>query len=219
MKKWFTIHSIPLLVGLTLVISCKEQPDPPTYYIPEGYMPYISFLPGSYWVYEDSVSGALDSVVVVDYKLETTPFEIEDEILNYNQSLFVQTYSHFSSKLINTQTIQNCVHPDGIQTCYETSRYLASAGDVGFTDILSYPFKQGIIFSGPSSVESIFSSWVSDSVTFNHVVVSLCPEDPIFDGGSSRYFIAEGIGIIRIEGNPPTGVHRVWKMLRYHAVR
>jgi hypothetical protein len=68
----FRIILFSLLLGLLLLsASCGRKciPDPiVTVMIPQEILDYVDFKAGSYWLFEDSVSGQIDSSVVVSSK-------------------------------------------------------------------------------------------------------------------------------------------------------
>jgi hypothetical protein len=165
MKKWCKIYLIPLLCVLTLVFSCREKPDPPTYYIPDAYKSYIAFQPGTYWVYEDSVSGVLDSVVVVDFQtgINPDPYDEPGEILRYEEYIEVETHSYFTSFNSQWGTSNICGNSLIGNGCWLTSLRRDGAGESPYTRIAAYPFDLGSVASGDESVVAVYPSLLLDS--------------------------------------------------------
>jgi hypothetical protein len=57
-------------------LSCKK--DPKVYYIPQDMKDYVMFSSGSYWVYQDSLTGNIDSVYLIYSKCEVNNGRPED---------------------------------------------------------------------------------------------------------------------------------------------
>jgi hypothetical protein len=223
MKKWCKISLIPLLSLLMLVFSCREKPDPPTYYIPDAYKSYIAFQLGSYWVYEDSVSGALDSVVVDQYKHDFSPYyedlDAPDEVLYYNEYFSVVTFSFFTSKKHTLNSFNVCDHPTEGSSCYMTTRALNTTSETAYIHIAQYNFKLGRVNSGDDETVAIYPSYMMDSSIYETVVKTYIPTDYTEEGYHSYYYFAKNAGIIRKEIQTSWGTWRIWKLKRYHAVR
>ena len=86
------------LLSIVLLQSCckKNEPAPDPYHnykMPHEMLDYSYFKPGTYWVYQDSVSGAIDSVWVYDciYTVDTLP---KDNSLGLTQGI----YDYFETK-------------------------------------------------------------------------------------------------------------------------
>lgn len=91
---------------IQILYSCYEPEPKETIYISEEDKPYIMYPEGSWWVYRDSVSGALDS------------FYLEEQILEmeYDASLgpweFESLYQYFRFSVDNDELLIN--HTDRI---------------------------------------------------------------------------------------------------------
>lgn len=86
-RKTLTITALILSAGLMMVCMYSCFKEFPTYYIPEEMKTYIDFPEGSYWIYEDSLSGRIDSV----YLLERTSRIMSDDA-------FQIKYEHLSQR-------------------------------------------------------------------------------------------------------------------------
>ena len=64
--KYFRAKAILLMFILVLVLSALSCRKPITYYMPQDLKDYCMFPVGSWWVYEDSISGEKDSIVLVE---------------------------------------------------------------------------------------------------------------------------------------------------------
>lgn len=65
----FHVFFLSLLVIPLLATTChKPEPEPEAVPLPAELKAYTRFLPGTYWIYQDSVTGRLDSTWVVSLK-------------------------------------------------------------------------------------------------------------------------------------------------------
>jgi hypothetical protein len=220
MNKWCKIYLIPLLGVLTLVFSCREKPDPPTYYIPDAYKSYIAFQPGTYWVYEDSVSGVLDSVVVVNFYHSLSEILGEKEEIDYcAESISTEYFSYFKSQKGFVQSTVNCVNMSGGENCCLTSRRTDAAGEGDRFLLAQYPFEIGSLPDGTGQIVEIYGDYTIDSISYGTTIKTLVPSDYTQYGYSSYYYFSRNLGIVRLETLNNLGVWRIWKLKRYHAVR
>ncbi|MDI6832759.1 MAG: hypothetical protein QMD02_02790 [Bacteroidales bacterium] len=65
MKSKFLLFILIISI-LFLASGCKKKP---TYYMLQEFKDYVMYPVGSYWVYEDSISGNIDSINLIDYKI------------------------------------------------------------------------------------------------------------------------------------------------------
>ncbi len=81
MKKIIVLFAIA--IAICFICGNCEKPGGPTYYIPQELKDYVMFPKGSYWIFEDSLSGAIDSIYLIDYKtyIEEPNFHEKQEIL------------------------------------------------------------------------------------------------------------------------------------------
>jgi len=79
---------------LFLASNCKKKP---TYYMPQEFKDYVDFPVGSYWVYEDSISGNIDSIYLIDYK--TYIFDPQHTCYCYYEILEQNFYSSYNNHL------------------------------------------------------------------------------------------------------------------------
>ena len=77
---------------LILLISCKKVP---TYGISDGMKEYFSFKPGSYWIYKNDSTGAIDSTYVKSYQDEFIEYKDYDKVIMNSEHLAVGFQSVF----------------------------------------------------------------------------------------------------------------------------
>ncbi len=95
MKK--TISTFLLLSTAVLFTACPSKKDKseekPTYYLNQMMKDYVIFPVGSWWVYEDSASGVLDTITVTysnNKMVDRSNLDIiyEYQLINYNSSYY-----------------------------------------------------------------------------------------------------------------------------------
>lgn len=88
---------------LWVINSCKpSQPDSPGPIpftpLPKDIKDYCVFKLGSYWVYQDSMSAAYDTVNVVSYSFDTVNYKLDGKIVGTNETFKIElshTYDGF----------------------------------------------------------------------------------------------------------------------------
>jgi len=97
MKKLATlmIYSIIIAFFICSAISCKKEK--PTYYIPQEIKDYVMFPEGSYWIYEDSITGNIDSIFLLESN--TLIFNPDNSSFKYEKL----RQSFFSSQMFDIQ--------------------------------------------------------------------------------------------------------------------
>ncbi|HLG02285.1 MAG TPA: hypothetical protein VI731_01740 [Bacteroidia bacterium] len=208
------------LVAIALA-GCRKDPPPPPQppgpseaQLVEEFKAYTFFKEGSYWVYEDSASGVLDSIFV--YYTEEGQGPDNEGVMRYwfrchkwsaGDSTFYYDWFHSSwtsvnpyrSKVFRDMTFVN-------QT-------------IGSTILMEYPIVTGNILysSGNGSSSNITTTLQKhESIQLGaNVFYEVCEIthslDPPFDT-ATRFFIAKNVGIIKrvISGN------KTWTLLRFH---
>ncbi len=92
MKTKFYLFILMISI-LFLASNCKKKP---TYYMPQEFKDYVDFPVGSYWVYEDSVSGIKDSIYL--YGRNLTIYE-PDNFYFKCEELEQNFYSSYNNEL------------------------------------------------------------------------------------------------------------------------
>ena len=73
MKSKHYIYIILIAISTAVITGCKKEAEPvperpiPEYKLPDDFLRYFAFKPGSYWVYKNSKNGMLDTVTVTKY--------------------------------------------------------------------------------------------------------------------------------------------------------
>ena len=84
-KLKFCIAALFLFV-IVNTLSCKKEPIP-DYYMADSVRAYVSFKPGSYWIYKDDSTGTEDSIWVTSLKSKWEARVISDEVVANDERL------------------------------------------------------------------------------------------------------------------------------------
>jgi hypothetical protein len=202
-------------------IGCKkEQPDPPIDYMPQDFKDWMCFKEGTYWVYQDSITGRLDSTVVTWNKTEIRDFYFEkgdEKPIKKGEILSYETYSFSSGVTYQYVTVDRCLFsdPDYQNTaCLSTNRFLMQNGHKGNTDEFLY-YKEPIGYGSFTFLTARYDSLKVGNQYFKNVAVNWQPNFDTPHKIQFWYYIAKGIGIvqIRVKGN---GQISSQQLIRYH---
>lgn len=86
-----------LAIAWLLIIGTNCKKEKPTYYMPQEFKDYVMFPEGSYWIYEDSITGNIDSIFLLESN--TLIFNFDKNGLKYEKLI----QSFFSSQMIDIQ--------------------------------------------------------------------------------------------------------------------
>lgn len=214
MKRLYVL-SILLLLLATSQYSCKPDPtvqpkEPVFKSIPQEIKDYCLFKYGSYWIYRDSVSGALDTVTVQSYKVDTVNYPLVDgQLLGINETFGVKlfhSYDGFDDNII----YKGSTPPPykGHDEAYVTiQRIRVSKGEVySETGYIHFPFgKTNPIISNRDTITLIFQS---DSL--------LHYRNSFYSGYNylpTDNYHKKNIGIVRKEVKSK---NQVWKLIDFH---
>ena len=82
------IYLICIISILCIASNCKKEL--PTYYMPQEFKDYVDFPVGSYWIYEDSITGAIDSVCLIEREFEI----VRNSNSDYKAEYLVQKFNN-----------------------------------------------------------------------------------------------------------------------------
>ncbi len=222
-----------ILVIVMCFTQCKKDvattPAVYTNYTPnQTIKDYCIFKTGTYWVYQDSTSGKLDSVWVYQYSQTTDTFKKTQTDIYYCP---VYLYRTFSSKYRSNNYVQ-------FNTAFEVQNgrniilegVIDSTGSIGDYVKAFSPFtlnlQQGFYTSGDVAtlLQSINILIGINGNTFSNVYKYSHTKDcsnyyfinyQHFENKTNTYF-APHIGIVRKEV-PDSNI--VWNLIRYHIVQ
>lgn len=226
---------IAVLVGLlTMQVGCiknKNKPNPKTVIASKEILDYEYFKKGTWWVYEDSLSGNIDSVVIFksNYKIDTVfDSQSSKNLIGYfdkwqwtaNHSF--EGWNHDFYYDYGAKTMSS--EPNAIDKIYtlQEDRYIQGVDFHGPTTALSHPFTW---FQTPNSfrILAIYDSLIINGKQYANILVIedidnvLWPPDGFntFKKMNTYTYWAKNIGIIKrtMENDK---VKYNWQLKNYH---
>jgi hypothetical protein len=178
---------------------------------------YCYFLPGSYWIYEDSISKELDSVYVV-FAAKGTKTVTEQDSLGYQG-----IYDWFNCKVLSSYDKYEYVNwmdetwdLFGGTSCVRRSKYatVQSGSNTGTTIFFSLVNLHKKLYDGITEVEysSFYTSFSVLSNSYSSVQKWTNTVNYTEDKNKTLYFFKQGIGIVRKELIDSS---KVWNLKRY----
>jgi hypothetical protein len=227
MKK-FGLHLLLTAAICVVLANCKHEP-PPEPELPCQYDSSIEemkkwyyFKTGSWWVYEEQTTGALDTLTVYyDWagtnSSGTTGFEW---YANSKLDGFNYYYSYNSSFSIHCLTRKDC-------TCNKVKRSKGKPGNfVGEESLFLYPiieqnfsyvggYPNGQLTFGTTTVTDVDLLFYIGSDTITNVVRWDVTTDQTKGGWPSVYHLAKQIGFVKIEHSH---TNENWKLIAYQTL-
>lgn len=219
-----------LVISIYLVsfFSCKKdaKTEPDTGFnmpVNTDLYAYAYFKPGTYWVYQDSISGILDSVYVTSaYKGTYTNGDAE-----VAQGYYRGTFSWFTSDAISSYDhyryqnwMDQSYEVNGGPPIVNRERYIMPGsgnknGQTIHTAIISVGQH---LTSYPDYVyyQNFYSNFQVKGMFFNEVQKWLNKQSMIDNKQDSYYYIAKNVGIVRRE---QLDSNRTWNLIRYNIVQ
>ncbi len=206
------ILSILLLLFTISHYSCKPEPTPPIEPVftalPKDIKDYCMFKYGSYWIYQDSVSGVYDTVTVQSYKVDTVNYPLIDgQLVGINETFSVTTYHSFDGY---TETISPFAIPPPPPYPYNNTFniYLTriKSSQVKSCYIMIYPFQEN---QQTISTEDTLTLLSSSSM----MIVYSNKSHKGFNNSEVLNFYERNKGIIRREVKK---ANQVWKLIDFH---
>lgn len=199
------------IIFLALIIaSCTKKPT--NYPVENKLRAAFSYQPGTYWVYKDSVSGALDSFVLINQHLlnglidnsGNTYEEIDVTILQKHKNPHLEDSSFWYLKIQ-----KNIISAGRIW-------YLPQTTTANFGP-MPYPFVVAKLNDSLNKIKKIIPSLTMNYNVFDTVAV--CNSDTVNKTYSKIYFNTAD-GIIKIDGRSYRDTtHVVLELLRWHLIK
>lgn len=206
MKKLYLLSILSVVVAISQY-SCKPDDDPqppaptPFYAIPQVVKDYSWFNVGTYWVYEDSATGQLDSIGVYNAYYDTIsygydgkpPMGIFEEMSVESKSTLDQTKYFFD--------IRGC--PCLPQHYVPLVKYVkATPGwGVDYSLLVAYPFTINRGFAAGSNgiytLKDSLETYTVANKTYSKVLLYHNVKDETLSLDSTLTWVAKGYGIIR----------------------
>ncbi len=176
---------------------------------------WMYFKTGSYWIYEEEMTGAIDTITVWE-DWEGVAQDVNDAFYSYTLSSFdgyFYRYTYNSSFSIHCLSTPEC-------DCEKVERSKSRPGDfVGAEKNLIFPVILGN-YSYPStgitSVSEIIDGYEVVSGDTASVAVFDVEEDSSEAGQNTVYYLSKGIGIVRRELE---GDGLIWNLTEYNVIQ
>ena len=189
------LFSIITISSLLVFTSCPPKRE--TLYMTDEFKSYVMFPTGSYWIYEDSLSGIIDSNYLQGQRISI----IESDDYNINFEYLVQYYSNDGDFNISGG---NVVGIDNTNNKLILFYRLSITGEF-CSDIMINETIWGLSYVG------YYEEFILNENIYKSVKVFIC--------GRIILYWAKDIGLIRFEKystiNDPDPLE-IWNLIRYH---
>lgn len=175
---------IVICTAVCLAVACRRLHDDDIIRLPQELKDYVMFPVGSYWVYQDSVSGQKDSMVLT------------------NQQIIVKSGGH------SFEGYYECLE----QTFYSSlgGNLFCDANIINNNDPLLYTYNNGHgFFYAPFGNAYLIHFYLTplDSITINNnTFVSVTVLTSNYSSSNRKYYWVNGIGLVRTEISEDTAV-------------
>ncbi len=217
---------LALVIFITVTInSCKEEETPPQDmgFLPLGVVKdYFGFKPGTWWVYENTKTGAIDSQFVIEYVLDTIYQESPYRKFNY-ESFYLKIFSHTTKNIYQYYLFPLSAYVKDWEPIYYIDR------EVNYYPLVTeycipfiYPFN--VKYQGPMPENTLYFGSV-DSIFINgKFYVNTCQfqtdVDGTFDKNNSHvptmYYYSQYYGLVkhqRLDNNES------WELVNSNIIR
>jgi hypothetical protein len=208
------------LLALLILSTCKkdDEAECPCQY-EEGFQQvkdWMYFKTGSYWIYEEENSGAIDTITVFE---DWQGQDSEGNSAFYTRTIsshdgYYYLYEYHSSFTIHCLTTPAC-------QCEKVKRTKARPGDfVGADRIFTFPPIPGnfnnLSTGGTSEVTEIFSEYQISSLSFDRTARFFIDNNSSEDFQPTTFFVSENMGLIRKE---LPSQEEVWNLIEFEVIQ
>jgi len=172
---------------------------------------WMYFKTGSYWIYEEENSGAIDTITVWE-DWEGTAQDVNDAFYSYTESScdgYFYRYRYNSSFSIHCLTEEDC-------RCEKVDRSKSRPGDyIGQDRNFVYPpilNNYSAAGSDITEVIEIEETYLTLNGDTSILAVFDIPDDLSEDGQHSRFSVVQNVGIVKKE---LLGDGQVWNLIEY----
>jgi len=193
---------VTFLFGSFLLVCCKKN-DPWDQAFRNGWSEMDSISDWSFfppnittWIYEDSVTGALDTVSLVQLSVDTTEvyYAQKPDLLYYTK--VEKTLELYSSRFNHRIYYWSTVGSPFVSTGSTISKRINFGGYTFAHTPLAKKFKHWTLH-GDSGVMEFHNSYTVSDVVYSNVAEIEQLGEPGFDGEHTRYFFAPNHGLIK----------------------
>ncbi len=210
MKKLLILISI-IVIGNQY--SCKPEPtpsvDPVFTALPKDIKDYCVFKYGSFWIYQDSVSGVLDTVTVSSYAIDTVDYpKIDGKLVGTNETFKMKLYHSYDGFTDEIRPFTNPPPPpypnnNTFNIYIWRSKQTTFLGETVFQ---IFPYQVGKSYIPNNDTVKLIS--ISDSFIHYHNGFH-----PGYDRSAVETYHKRNIGVVRKEVKK---ANQVWKLIDFH---
>ena len=220
------IFYITLIASIAIITGCKKEAEPvperpiPEYKLPDDFLRYFAFKPGSYWVYKNTKNGMLDTVTVTKYGFGYhTLINATDGKALYKYESFdgeMHSSAYPADYFLHAEPLRGSIDVNSHGVCYTLN--LASNGPWGGGAddwIMFHAFNKWAsydILSGKIILESIDSNMKVSQNNYDNIKVFYLGYSSMFGQSKLRLFYVKEIGLIK-RSNLDNGDD--WEMINY----
>ncbi len=224
-------------IGIIALWGCKKSSSPSVtiYNLDPSFKSGFAFQPGSYWIYQDSISGETDSAYVSGY----TDMDVQVGGCVLNKNIIEDEYIYYTIKVVPvsvqvpaTDSERWYVNLRGPLLGFYSEKTGDSVAEEEWFNLGQYPFAagqyrsqavEGCVLRGyiDSGYISLLPAYTSATGSFSNVAVSShVNEGPGVKAYNDIYYLVSGVGLARVELNHlSSAAHRVLILQRYKIVQ
>lgn len=208
-KKLYIIILLSFSIGFVFNSCNKDDKEPMEFYIPQELLDYFYFHPSSYWVYENTKTGDLDTVIIRERNKIVFDGYWGDKIEEAKIAYYSKYYKTTNKFSVNTLGTSSCLRNNNFSSssiCYTLiSAKSKPSNFIGEARYFSYPFvkewwgNSSLINKSKFIVEDIIDSVEVDSKYYKNVVKVFINSSMHDESNDVIYYWAKNFGIIKKE--------------------
>lgn len=216
MKYLVCLFAIPLIIS-----GCKKKPvnrvDP-------DLKAAFSYKPGTYWIYKDSLTGAIDSFVITtnDDNFSTNN-DRTLETIGMNMAEYIVSSPYLDTSLWKYSIVSNQIS----LTWDQTSSVPHIDQVIQYNPFTYYPFTVGVLPNAIYSIgiaTNVFSTYTVGSSTYSNVeeLNDTLRKDAwsFYHYYNDWFYLTADVGIIKMRlYHPQDSINRIWQLQRWHIVK
>ena len=207
-----TIQKSLLLLLLAALLGCNKN-DPVAnadVWLPQALKSQFLFYPGSYWIFELPGTSFVDSVFVVETRLDTVPIlhPGSKTVIGYKENLFVKYVSPFYGRYYAfvASSKDFCTYLGDESPCHKVEKWnlKGNSDTINQRAIIAYfPAEAKVRYSAGERttnevyLDSLLPAYTQADSLYNAVMRVIVSVDPTEQNQVSVRHFAPGVGLIR----------------------
>ena len=219
------MKKIVLIVFTAMTVNACHQGNNTTYInVNPALKAAFNYKVGTYWIYQDSLSGEVDSFCVND-----------------NSDQYIYTSNSSTSPTIAAENISISIPQYNVNANSRTERqiwgfnygnnemdlrYSDNSFNTDFIPFIYYPNNSLLVgdssLTDSGSIINVFNELLINGQAYLNVIEVNHYSDTLENRHNDTFFVAPSAGIIKMILNHPSDSvdkHRIWELLRYHIVK